>query len=44
VTPLEEARRLVIKIGSSILVDETRGEIRRDWLLKLTDDVALMNI
>ena len=29
-TPLEKARRLVIKIGSSILVDETKGEIRRD--------------
>jgi len=43
VTPLEEARRLVIKIGSSILVDETRGEIRRDWLLKLTDDVARLH-
>ena len=30
-TPLEEARRLVIKIGSSILVDETQlsfGEFR----------------
>jgi len=31
-TPVEEARRLVVKIGSSILVDEARGEIRRDWL------------
>ena len=30
--PLEGARRLVVKIGSSILVDETKGEIRRDWL------------
>ena len=39
-TPLEDARRLVIKIGSSILVDETRGEIRRDWLESLTDSVA----
>ena len=39
-TPLEDARRLVIKIGSSILVDETKGEIRRDWLDALSDDVA----
>ena len=42
-TPLEEARRLVIKIGSSILVDETRGEVRRDWLLSLTDSVARLH-
>jgi glutamate 5-kinase len=43
VTPLESARRLVVKIGSSILVDETRGEIRRDWLETLTDDVARLH-
>src|SRR4030095_14700494 len=39
-TPVESARRLVVKIGSSILVDETRGEVRRDWLEALSDDVA----
>jgi glutamate 5-kinase len=39
-TPVESARRLVIKIGSSILVDEARGEIRRDWLEALAGDVA----
>jgi glutamate 5-kinase len=43
VTPVESARRLVVKIGSSILVDETRGEIRRDWLETLTDDVARLH-
>jgi glutamate 5-kinase len=43
VTPLEGARRLVVKIGSSILVDETKGEIRRDWLETLTDDVARLH-
>ena len=42
-TPVESARRLVVKIGSSILVDETRGEIRRDWLETLTDDVARLH-
>jgi len=40
---LREARRLVVKIGSSILVDEAQGEIRRDWLLALTDDVARLH-
>jgi glutamate 5-kinase len=34
------SKRLVVKIGSSILVDETQGQIRRDWLEALTDDVA----
>jgi len=43
VTPVEGARRLVVKIGSSILVDEARGEIRRDWLEALTDDVARLH-
>jgi glutamate 5-kinase len=43
VTPIEGARRLVVKIGSSILVDETKGEIRRDWLETLTDDVARLH-
>ncbi len=42
-TPIEGARRLVVKIGSSILVDETKGEIRRDWLETLTDDVARLH-
>jgi len=37
---LGDARRLVVKIGSSILVDEARGEIRHDWLAALADDVA----
>ena len=41
--PLREARRLVIKIGSSILVDETRGEVRRDWLESLADSVARLH-
>src|SRR5947209_2177211 len=36
---LAAARRLVIKIGSSLLVDDD-GEIRRAWLDALVDDVA----
>ena len=39
-SPLATSNRLVVKIGSSILVDESRGEIRHDWLNALTDDVA----
>jgi glutamate 5-kinase len=36
---LSAARRLVVKIGSALLVTET-GEIRRAWLDALADDVA----
>ncbi len=39
-TALASSKRLVVKIGSSILVDEAKGEIRRDWLEALSDDVA----
>jgi glutamate 5-kinase len=42
-TLLAGARRLVVKIGSSILVDETKGEVRRDWLEALTNDVARLH-
>ena len=38
--PLAEARRLVVKIGSALLVDEPTGRIRRTWLNALADDVA----
>jgi glutamate 5-kinase len=37
---LTKARRLVIKIGSSLLVDQQTGALRRDWLDALVDDVA----
>jgi len=42
-TPLAAARRLVVKIGSSILVDEAKGEVRHDWLAALADDVARLH-
>ncbi len=38
---LRAARRLVVKIGSRLLVDDRSGTIRRDWLNGLADDVAL---
>ncbi|MBT4041931.1 MAG: glutamate 5-kinase, partial [Rhodospirillaceae bacterium] len=38
---LTTARRLVIKIGSSLLVDQQSGALRRDWLDALADDVAV---
>jgi glutamate 5-kinase len=37
---LLDARRLVVKIGSALLVDGKTGKIRRTWLDALADDVA----
>jgi len=37
---LAATRRLVVKIGSALLVDEGTGQIRRDWLEALTRDLA----
>ena len=37
---IAEAKRLVIKIGSSLLVDQETGELRRAWLDALAADVA----
>lgn len=37
---LTGARRLVVKIGSALLVDQASGELRRDWLAALAADVA----
>jgi glutamate 5-kinase len=37
---LATARRLIIKIGSALLVDDTSGDIRRDWLAALVEDIA----
>ena len=36
---LSDFRRLVIKVGSSLLVDD-KGQLNRAWLQKLADDVA----
>jgi len=40
VAALSDARRLVVKIGSALLVDKTDGTLRRDWLISLAADVA----
>ena len=37
---LVTAKRVVIKIGSALLVDSASGRMRRDWLQTLADDVA----
>ena len=40
ISPLQGFRRIVIKIGSSLLVDQRTGELRADWLRALAGDIA----
>ncbi len=39
---LKTARRVVVKIGSALLVDGESGDLRRDWLAALAADVAAL--
>lgn len=41
-TELAVGRRLIIKIGSALLVDEAHGAIRSPWLTSLAADVAAL--
>jgi glutamate 5-kinase len=38
-SPLTAAKRVVVKIGSALLVDDATGELHRAWLEALADDV-----
>jgi glutamate 5-kinase len=40
VTGIADARRMVVKIGSALLVDDASGDLRRPWLEALAEDVA----
>ncbi|HEX5509296.1 MAG TPA: glutamate 5-kinase [Pseudolabrys sp.] len=48
-TPLQKApslkdfRRVVIKVGSSLLVDSAAGKLKRDWLDTLAADIARLH-
>lgn len=37
---LDGAKRLIVKVGTNILVDPDNGRIRRAWLEALADDIA----
>jgi glutamate 5-kinase len=38
-TPLASARRIVVKVGSALLVDHETGRLNRAWLETLVDDL-----
>jgi glutamate 5-kinase len=40
---LDQFRRIVIKVGSSLLVDRARGCVKRDWLAALAQDIAALH-
>jgi glutamate 5-kinase len=36
----DSCRRMVVKVGSSLLVDSATGKLRREWIESLADDIA----
>jgi glutamate 5-kinase len=40
--PLATAKRIVVKVGSALLVDSAAGALKRDWLSSLASDVAAL--
>lgn len=40
---LRNFRRIVVKIGSSLLVDSAAGRIKRTWLASLAEDIAALH-
>jgi glutamate 5-kinase len=40
---LKDFRRIVVKVGSSLLVDQGAGQIKHEWLEALADDLAQLH-
>ncbi|MFC0218587.1 glutamate 5-kinase [Pseudochelatococcus lubricantis] len=40
---LAQFRRIVVKVGSSLLVDRERGRLKRSWLSALVQDIARLH-
>jgi glutamate 5-kinase len=40
---LADFRRIVVKVGSSLLVDSGGGRLKDDWLVSLADDIAALH-
>jgi len=39
---LAQAKRIVVKVGSALLVDAAAGTLKRDWLASLASDIAAL--
>src|SRR5438477_9099979 len=40
---LDDFRRIVVKVGSSLLVDSAAGRVKEAWLASLADDIAVLH-
>jgi glutamate 5-kinase len=40
---LADFRRIVVKVGSSLLVDAAAGRVKEDWLASLAQDIAVLH-
>ena len=40
---LADFRRIVVKVGSSLLVDSKAGRVKEDWLASLAEDIAALH-
>src|SRR5688500_13867481 len=40
---LTDFKRIVIKVGSSLLVDSAAGRVKRSWLVALAEDIASLH-
>jgi glutamate 5-kinase len=40
---LSQFRRIVVKVGSSLLIDSAAGEVRKAWLAALAEDIAVLH-
>jgi glutamate 5-kinase len=43
VPALKDFRRIVVKVGSSLLIDAAAGEVKEAWLAALADDIASLH-
>ena len=39
---LDQSKRLIIKIGSALLVDKASGQVNQAWLESLAHDIAML--
>ncbi|MBV8473334.1 MAG: glutamate 5-kinase, partial [Hyphomicrobiales bacterium] len=40
---LDQFSRIVVKVGSSLLVDRTRGALKQEWLDALVADITALH-
>src|SRR5437762_1123368 len=40
---LADFRRIVVKVGSSLIIDSGAGRVKADWLASLADDIACLH-